>query len=63
MIQKTFKKFTKWAMLKELIFREIDDLIIRSIGIISFLSFFVGGVVAIQTAINIDNPQIGRAHV
>jgi len=58
MIQKTFKKFTKWAMLKELIFREIDDLIIRSIGIISFLSFFVGGVVAIQTAINIDNPLL-----
>ena len=45
-------------MLKELIFREIDDLIIRSIGIISFLSFFVGGVVAIQTAINIDNPLL-----
>lgn len=58
MIQKTFKKFTKWSMLKELIFREIDDLIIRSIGIISFLSFFVGGVVAIQTAINIDNPLL-----
>ena len=58
MIQKTFKKFTKWNMLKELIFREIDDLIIRSIGIISFLSFFVGGVVAIQTAINIDNPLL-----
>ena len=58
MIQKTFKKFTKWTMLKELIFREIDDLIIRSIGIISFLSFFVGGVVAIQTAINIDNPLL-----
>ena len=58
MIQKTFGKFTKWKMLKNLIFREIDDLIISSIGIVSFLSFFVGGVIAIQTAINIDNPLL-----
>ena len=58
MLQKIFEKFTKWAMLKDLIFREIDDLIIKSLGIVSFLSFFVGGVVAIQTAINIDNPLL-----
>ena len=60
MIKKTFGKFTKWNVLKGLIFREIDDLIISSTGIISFLSFFVGGVVAIQTAINIENPLLPK---
>ena len=60
MIKKTFGKFTKWNVLKGLIFREIDDLIISSTGIVSFLSFFVGGVVAIQTAINIENPLLPK---
>lgn len=58
MIQKTFGKFTKWSVLKNLILREIDDLIIGSLGIVAFISFFVGGVVAIQTAINTDNPLL-----
>jgi len=58
MIQKTFGKFTKWNILKNLILREIDDLIIGSLGIVAFISFFVGGVVAIQTAINTDNPLL-----
>ena len=56
MIGNTFRKFTKWSVLKTLIFKEIDDLIIRSFGIVAFISFFVGGVVAIQTALNIESP-------
>jgi phospholipid/cholesterol/gamma-HCH transport system permease protein len=58
MISKVFGSFTKRSVLKELIFKEIDDLIIDSLGIVSFISFFVGGVVAIQTALNMDNPLI-----
>lgn len=58
MLQKTFGKFTKGKILQKLIFQEVDDLILRSLGIVSFISFFVGGVVAIQTAINTDNPLI-----
>ena len=58
MIGNTFRKFTKWSVLKILIFKEIDDLIIRSFGIVAFISFFVGGVVAIQTALNIENPLL-----
>ena len=53
---KVFGKFTKWDVLKRLIFHEIDSLIISSLGIVSFISFFVGGVVAIQTALNLENP-------
>ena len=47
-----FKKPTKWSVMKVLIYKEIDDLIIGSLGIVAFISFFVGGVVAIQTDLN-----------
>jgi phospholipid/cholesterol/gamma-HCH transport system permease protein len=60
MLKDIFSKFTKWSALKKLIFKEIDDLIIGSLGIVSFISFFVGGVIAIQTALNIDNPLIPK---
>lgn len=56
MIKYTFTKFTKWSVLKKLIFQEIDDLILGSIGIVAFMSFLIGGVVAIQTALAIENP-------
>jgi len=60
MLQKIFGKFTKWSVLKKLIFREIDVLILGSLGIVSFISFFVGGVVSIQTALNMENPFLPR---
>lgn len=58
MIGKVFSRPTKGSVLRELILKEIDELIINSLGIVAFISFFVGGVVAIQTALNIDNPLI-----
>jgi len=60
MLTKIFGKFTKWRVLKPLIFKEIDVLIIGSLGIVSFISFFVGGVVAIQTALNMENPFLPK---
>lgn len=60
MIRSVFKKPTKWSIMKTLILKEIDDLIYGSLGIIVFISFFVGGVVAIQTALNIDSPLIPK---
>ena len=60
MLSKIFGKFTKWQVLKPLIFKEIDILIIGSLGIVSFISFFVGGVVAIQTALNMENPFLPK---
>jgi len=60
MIGKVFNKPTKWGIMKNLILKEVDDLIYGSLGIIVFISFFVGGVVAIQTALNIDNPLIPK---
>lgn len=63
MLVEIFRKPTKWTVMKDLIFKEIDDLIIGSLGIVAFISFFVGGVVTIQTALNIDNPLIPKTLV
>ena len=55
-----FNRPVKWSIMKQIILKEIDDLIIDSLGIVCFISFFVGGVVAIQTALNLNNPLIPR---
>jgi phospholipid/cholesterol/gamma-HCH transport system permease protein len=60
MIKEIFSKQTKWSVMRNLIFKEIDDLIIGSLGIVAFISFFVGGVIAIQTALNLNNPLIPK---
>lgn len=60
MWKEIFRKQTKWSVMKNLIFKEIDELIIDSLGIIAFISLFVGGVVAIQTALNLNNPLIPK---
>lgn len=61
MLKEVFNKPTKWAVMKDLVFKEIDDLIIGSLGIVCFISFFIGGVVAIQTALNLTNPLIPKS--
>ncbi len=60
MWKEIFNKPTKGSFMRGLILKEIDDLIIDSLGIVAFISFFVGGVVAIQTALNLTNPLIPK---
>jgi phospholipid/cholesterol/gamma-HCH transport system permease protein len=57
----SFFKPSKWKIQRKLIFKEINDLIIESIPIISILSFFIGGVVAIQTALNLSSPFLSKS--
>ncbi|SKB77713.1 phospholipid/cholesterol/gamma-HCH transport system permease protein [Salegentibacter holothuriorum] len=63
MLKGTFRRMTKTSVLRSLIFKEIDDLIVGSMGIVSFLSFFIGAVVALQTALNLNNPLIPKSLV
>ncbi|WP_373055617.1 MlaE family ABC transporter permease [Zunongwangia sp. H14] len=63
MIKGVFGRMTKRSVLKELIFKEINELVIGSLGIVAFLSFFIGGVVALQTALNLNNPLIPKSLV
>ncbi|MBD1261924.1 ABC transporter permease [Maribacter polysiphoniae] len=60
MIKEVFRKPTKWRIMKSLILKEIDELIYGSLGILIFISFFIGGVVAIQTALNITSELIPK---
>ena len=60
MLKGVFSRMTKRSVLKDLIFKEIDDLIIGSLGITIFLAFFIGAVVAIQTALNLTSPLIPK---
>ncbi|MCE2612974.1 ABC transporter permease [Flavobacteriaceae bacterium D16] len=60
MVREVFKKPTKWPIMRNLILKEIDELIFGSLGIIIFISVFIGGVVAIQTALNLTNPLIPK---
>jgi phospholipid/cholesterol/gamma-HCH transport system permease protein len=60
MWRELFKKPTKWSVMRDLIYKEVDDLIIGSLGIVAFISFFVGGVVSMQTALNLTNSFIPK---
>ncbi len=60
MLKGVFGRMTKGSVLRSLTLKEIDDLIIGSLGIVAFISFFIGAVVAIQTALNLTNPIIPR---
>ena len=61
MVWEVFKKPTKWPIMKSLILKELDELIYGSMGIIIFISFFIGGVVTIQTALNLNSPLLPKS--
>lgn len=60
MIKDTFRRMTKGSVLRKLIFQEINDLATKSLGIVVFISFFIGAVVTIQTALNLTSPLIPK---
>jgi len=63
MIKKMFHKPTKWSVMKQLILKDIEDLVINSLPIISFVSFCIGGVITIQTALNLTSPLTPKSLV
>ena len=60
MLGQVFRKPQKKAIFWESLFKETEVLGIKSMGIVVFISFFVGGVVAIQTGLNVNNPLIPK---
>ncbi|OAD44415.1 MlaE family ABC transporter permease [Polaribacter atrinae] len=61
MLGRVFKKPQKRKVFYEALIKEIDELGLKSLGIIMFISFFIGGVIALQTALNLDNPFIPKS--
>jgi phospholipid/cholesterol/gamma-HCH transport system permease protein len=55
---KVFRKHDKWKVYRKQLVIEIYSLGIESLGITAIISVFMGAVVAIQTAYNIDNPLV-----
>ncbi len=63
MLKQVFKRPQKPKIFWENYFKEVEDLGIKSIGLVSFISFFIGGVVTIQTARNLNNPLIDKMYI
>ena len=61
MLKQVFTKPQRKRVFKEALFREIDELGHKSLGIIAFISFFIGGVIALQTALNLESPFIPKS--
>ncbi|MDN6279475.1 MAG: ABC transporter permease [Psychroflexus sp.] len=61
MLGDLFKKMTKGSVLRRLIIQELNDLMTKSLGIVVFISFFIGAVVSIQMALNLSNPIIPKS--
>lgn len=53
---KVFTRPQKWSIFFQETVKEIDKLGIKSIGIVSIISAFMGAVITIQTAYNTENP-------
>lgn len=61
MLKQVFKRPQKGRIFYESLLKEIEELGLKSLGIIMFISFFIGGVIALQTALNLDSPFIPRS--
>ena len=58
MLRRVFRRPQRSKVFYEALLKEIEDLGLKSLGIIMFISFFIGGVIALQTALNLVNPFI-----
>jgi len=59
-MKKVMSKPEKFKVFWKQLLLEIEKVGINSIGIVLFISFFVGGVVSIQTAINMSSPLLPK---
>ncbi len=55
-----FRKPEKWKIFWKQFFIEADKLIVSSVVLVSVISIFIGGVLVIQTASNMNNPFLDR---
>ncbi len=60
MMKKVMSMPEKWSAFRSQLVLELEKVGINSIGIVIFISFFVGGVVSIQTALNLESPLLPK---
>ena len=56
MMRKVISRPEKYSVFFKQIILELDKIGLNSVGIVIIISFFIGGVVTIQTSINMSNP-------
>ena len=59
-MRKVFRRPEKWQIFWRQCIIEADKLIISSILLVGVISVFIGGVLVIQTASNLENPIIDK---
>jgi phospholipid/cholesterol/gamma-HCH transport system permease protein len=58
LLMRVFARPDRWTIFRKQTFVEMENLCLDSLGIVAIISVFMGGVLAIQTAYNIDSPWI-----
>ena len=58
-----FRKPEKWRIFWKQLIIESDKLILSSILLVGVISLFIGGVLVIQTASNLENPIIDKMYI
>ena len=58
-----FKRPEKWKIFWRQFINEADKLILSSILLVGVISIFIGGVLVIQTASNLENPIIDKMYI
>ena len=58
MMKKVISNPEKWSVFRKQLVLEVEKVGLNSVGIVIILSFFVGAVVSIQTAINMSSPLL-----
>ena len=58
MMMKVMSIPEKWSAFRKQLILEIEQVGLNSLGIVFIISFFVGGVVSIQTALNMTSPLL-----
>ena len=58
MLTIVFSKPEKWRIFRRRLFEEIEFIGVKSIPIVALMSAFMGGVISLQTASNMDSPWL-----
>ena len=62
-LKKVFRKPEKWRIFWRQFIAESDKLILSPILLVGVISLFIGGVLVIQTASNLENPIIDKMYI
>ena len=62
-LKMVFRKPEKWRIFWRQFINEADKLIISSVLLVGVISVFIGGVLVIQTASNLENPIIDKMYI